>query len=42
MFLAKGEVVYFGAANKVVERIERFGFKCPHHYNGAEFTLDII
>jgi ABC-type multidrug transport system ATPase subunit len=43
MFLGQGQVMYFGAAKDVTSRLfEWTGERCPEHYNGAEFALDVM
>jgi len=37
MLLARGDIVYHGPVNKVVEFLSRQGLQCPQYYNPADF-----
>lgn len=40
--LAKGQLVYFGEASQALAYFENLGYKCPEHYNPAEFLADLV
>jgi len=43
LFLAQGHAIFLGQADDVVANLEsRLHIRCPAHYNGAEFALDMI
>ncbi|XP_063965625.1 uncharacterized protein LOC129275898 [Lytechinus pictus] len=42
LLLSEGQVVYFGAADKVVDYFARLGLQCPQHYNPADYIMDIV
>lgn len=42
LLLAKGRVVYFGAAQEAVDYFSMMNFICPEHYNPADFFMDLV
>mmetsp|Transcript_64833 Transcript_64833/g.103157 ORF Transcript_64833/g.103157 Transcript_64833/m.103157 type:complete len:720 (+) Transcript_64833:91-2250(+) len=42
VLLAKGNVVYFGAADKVVDYFASIGYRCPQYTNIADFVVNRV
>eukprot|EP00963_Diacronema_lutheri_P006163 scaffold524_cov357-Pavlova_lutheri.AAC.4 len=42
LLLARGKVVYFGAAQEAVDYFSKMHFVCPDHYNPADFFMDLV
>eukprot|EP01083_Nonionella_stella_P007132 20604_1 len=42
MLLASANVIYFGNAMNVTDYFESRGYKCPIHYNPADFILELV
>ena len=40
--LASGSVIYFGSAAEAPSWFEQAGYKCPIHYNPADFILELV
>jgi len=37
-----GQLAYLGERKHILSYFESFGFKCPQHYNPAEFLIDLV
>jgi ABC-type multidrug transport system ATPase subunit/ABC-type multidrug transport system permease subunit len=42
LLLAQGKTVYFDKASKAIEYFNSLNFKCPPHYNPAEYFIKIL
>lgn len=42
LLLARGNVAYFGKASQVTTYFKSIGYKCPMHYNMADFAIDLV
>lgn len=42
LLLTEGHMVYFGRAREAAAYFEGLGFRCPEHFNPADFFLDVI
>lgn len=42
LLLARGKVVYFGAAQEAVDYFSKMDLVCPDHYNPADFFMDLV
>lgn len=42
LLLSEGKSIYFGPANRVLSYFELLGYRCPEHYNPADFYLDLM
>eukprot|EP00484_Ammonia_sp_Unknown_P003382 CAMPEP_0197076780 /NCGR_PEP_ID=MMETSP1384-20130603/212286_1 /TAXON_ID=29189 /ORGANISM="Ammonia sp." /LENGTH=747 /DNA_ID=CAMNT_0042515639 /DNA_START=120 /DNA_END=2364 /DNA_ORIENTATION=+ len=42
LLLASANVIYFGSAAEVIPYFETTGYKCPIHYNPADFILELV
>ena len=40
--MASGSVIYFGSAPEATSWFEEAGYKCPIHYNPADFILELV
>lgn len=42
LLLSHGEMVYYGSAQDVVEHFASMGYSCPHHFNPADYLIDVV